>query len=178
MFQVRIKQEKNLNVLDVDVAQAKKAEGVVQEGMIGELWVTFAHIDLMVMDPLTLMSFCLTYMPASIEIVEPAELRLKRDQMTDFFNDLQSRLHQLDMAAKQVKTEVVFLRKNMNKLLTNYVIVLLKGQALTAQQLSAAIGWQQKPLEDFLDTLIDQKKIVMDGETYKIYHENGRSSKS
>ena len=172
----QIKQEKNLNVLDVDVAATKKVETVKQEGMIDELWTNFAHIEMMVNEPLTLMSFCITYMPASVEIVEPVELRMKRDEVTDFFNDLQSRLHQMDMAAKKVKTEVVFLRKSINKLLTNYVTILLKGGTLSAQQLSAAIGMQKNALEDFLDTLVDQKKVIMEGDNYRINDENGRTS--
>ena len=175
----QIKQEKNLSVLDVDIADAQKFDtNAPQEGMIEELWPTFADVRLLADNPVTLTSFCLTYMPASIEIIEPAELKINREDISYFFNDLQSRLHQLDMAAKKVKTEVVFLRKNMNKLLTNYVLILLKGQELTAEQLSKAIGLQQGVLEEFLDSLVDQKKIQMDGEKYKIHHENGRTSQS
>lgn len=175
----QIKQEGNLSVLGIDIAETKRMDtGAKQEGMIEEVWTTFAHVEMMANNPVTLMSFCLTYMPASIEIVEPAELRMERDDVTSFFNDLQSRLHQIDMAAKKVKMEVIFLKKNMNKLLTNYVIILLKGQELTAEQLGKAIGLQQTVLEEFLDMLVDQKKIIMDGNKYKIHNENGRTSQS
>jgi hypothetical protein len=107
-------------------------------------------------------------MPSSIEIIEPEHLHVDSRKFTAFFNDLQARLHQLDMVTKQTKTEVLFLRKNLNGLLKNYVTLLLKKQSLRADQLSVLTGVSQPIMEEFLDTLIEKKQIVMDGELYKV----------
>jgi len=169
----QIKQEKNLQVSDVVISEAQRMNtGATKEGMMQEVWTAFADVDFMINDPVTLTAFCLQYMPASIEIIEPAEMKLTSNQTTTFFNDLQSRLHQLDMAAKKVKTEVIFLRKSINKLLTNYVRVLLGNRSLDADQLSTMIGMNKEALEDFLDNLIDNGKITMEGDLYKVKHEN------
>lgn len=169
----KIRKEKDIEVLRDELAAIKKLDTKAdQPGMIQELWSTFAELDMLVRGPMALTYFCFDYMPASIEIVEPAQVSYKRDDLTEFFNNLQSRLHQLDMLAKQLRTEVLFLRKSTKSLLRNYVTLLLTKKKLTAQQLSSLTGVDQQGIEDFLDTLIDEGRLRMEGELYTLKDEN------
>ncbi len=163
----KLKKEVDIEVVEAKVAEVKHMEtGAKQEEMIKDLWATFAEVEMVVRGPMTLTYFCLNYMPASLEILGPENVKYTGDELTEFFNDLQARLHQVDMIAKQMKTEVMFLRKTMHGLLKNYITVLLSKGALTAEQLSELTGVSKDFLEDFLDVLIDEGKISMEGENY------------
>lgn len=165
----KIKNEDSIQVIDVQVAETKQMEtGAKQEEMIKEMWATFAELDMLVKDPMTLTYFCFDYMPSSIEIVEPEKLSYGNNDLTEFFNDLQARLHKLDMMAKQMKSELVFLRKGMHTILKNYIKVLLHGQKLTAEQLCGLTGVEKERLEEFLDQLVDEGKVSMEGKTYTL----------
>ncbi|MBI4153323.1 hypothetical protein HY497_02270, partial [Candidatus Woesearchaeota archaeon] len=154
-----------------EIAEAKKTEtGVQEEGMVKELWGTFAELEFWVKEPVQLTLFCLNYMPSSVEIIEPEVLRWKSQDITKFFNDLQGRLHQLDMVAKQNKSEILLLRKGVNTLLKNYVMLLLRKRSdgMNSEQLSHFTGLEKSRMEDFLDTLVDTGAIEMEGELYRV----------
>ncbi len=164
-----IRAENHLHLVSEEVAETKKKEiGAEDEDMMKDLWTTFAELEFWVKEPIQLTHFCLNYMPSSVEIIEPEELRLRSRDITKFFNDLQGRLHQIDMVAKQSKSEILFLRKAVNTLLKNYVMLLLRKQELTAEQLSKFTGVDRARIEDFLDTLIDKGEIEMNDELYRV----------
>ena len=139
--------------MQVDIAKLKKQDDQ-------ELWMTFAEVEVKTekLDHLT--SFSFDYMPSLIEILEPAELALKDAEVSSFLNDLQAKLHQVDMVAKQLRLENDFLKKNTRNLLRNYLTILLrKGGGMTSTQLSTLTGVEQDKLEDYLDSLIDQGQV-------------------
>lgn len=172
-----IKKEQGIIVLEEEVAALKQlATGEQDEAQMKDIWTTFAEIEMMIEKFERLTTFCIMYMPASIEIIEPEHLHMTSNKFTAFFNDLQARLHQLDMVTKQTKTEVIFLRKTLNGLLKNYVYVLLKKQPLGADQLSMLTGVSQPIIEEFLDTLLEKGQVVMDGELYKVKDNEDRKS--
>ncbi len=171
----KIKSEKEIEVIDEQIAELRKMEtGAEGDEMVKEMWATFAELDMLVKDPMTIAYFCFNYMPASLEIVEPEKIMYTNQDMTEFFNDLQARLHQLDLIAKQMKTEILFLRKSTNHLLKNYVMILLSQQALTSGQLSKLTGVGKETLEDFLDTLIDEDKVKMNKEQYVLVNKDAK----
>jgi len=94
-----------------------------------------------------------------MEIIEPKKMNLTDSNVSEFLSDLQSKLHQIDMVAKHVKMENDMLKKSINSLLKNYIVVLLRPRNLTADQLSKLTGVAQDKLEDFLDQLIDEGRI-------------------
>ncbi|MEK6950215.1 MAG: hypothetical protein AABX13_00635 [Nanoarchaeota archaeon] len=150
----QLKQDERYKITYEEFAETKPQEN-------SELWVTFAELEIQVKSIPDITSFCLDYMPSVIEILEPAEVKLSENQMTNFFNDLQAKLHQVDMVAKQVKMENDILKKSTGSLLRNYVQVLLSQRNLTSPQLSGLTGVEQDKLEDFLDKLIDEGLVDM-----------------
>ena len=148
----QLQENKHYTILHQDVAEIQKQQDQ-------ELWATFAELEVRVDALEDLTAFCFDYMPSMIEIIEPQELLLADTLISTFLNDLQARLHQIDMIAKQAKMENDILKKNTGFLLKNYLQVLLDNQNLTSEQLSKLTGVPQDQLEDFMDTLIDQGLI-------------------
>jgi len=132
------------------------------------MWTTFAELEIKTSSIENLVGFCFDFMPSIIEIISPKELPLKDNDLNMFLNDLQARLHSVDMIAKQVQIENKVMQENMAHLLKNYVTVLLKNRDLTAEELSKLTGIDSARLGDFLDQLLDQGKIDLKGEKYSL----------
>ena len=151
-YLLNLKENKKYVVLAEEVADLKKQDD-------SELWMTFAELEVETGRVEDLIDFCFDYMPSLIEILEPATLTLESQEVSSFLNDLQAKLHSVDMVAKQLKTENDSLKHNSAALLKNYVTILLRQQNLTSEQISNLTGVNQDKLEDYLDVLIDEGRI-------------------
>ena len=96
------------------------------------------------------------------------ELKLKMNDLSSMLTDLQARLHKVDMVAKSYKIENDFVKRNMNALMKNLVMLLLKSKSLNLQQLSKFTGINEKELEPFLETLIKDNKIKKEEDIYSL----------
>ena len=148
----KLKEDTTYEVLEEDFAEIKKQDDQ-------ELWATFAELEVKASSIQDLVAFCFEYMPSIIEVLEPKQINFTDSTISEFLNDLQSKLHQVDMVAKHVKMENDMLKKNMSALLKNYIVVLLRQRNLTGDQLNKLTGVAQDKLEDFLDQLIDDGRI-------------------
>lgn len=164
----KINSDKRYVLHDKHISEAvahEKEEGFFSA--VAELEISTSLLD-------NLTFFCLEYMPAQIEIMEPEELVLKDIDLTAFFNDLQAKLHSIDLVAKNVKMENDNLKKGVNNILTNYITVLLQGRTMSSEDLGRLTGVEKDRLEDFLDTLIDQGRIDLnDGKYFLVEKNNG-----
>ena len=157
----KLKKDTNFTVTSEEVAEVQKQEKQ-------EIWMTFVELEIKTASMTNLISFCFDYMPSLIEVLEPHELVSSSAMISSLFNDLQARLHQVDMVAKQLRLENEHQRKNTQDLLKNYIIVLLGSQNLTSAQLSRFTGVNIDQLEDFLDQLIDERRIDLKEGIYYI----------
>lgn len=155
----QLKQDKRFKVLHEQVAEVKKQEAQ-------ELWAVFAELEVKTEELQNLTAFCLDYMPSLIEIIEPGEITLNEVQFSEFLNDLQAKLHQIDLLAKHVKIENDHLKRNLGGLLNNYICLLLRQNNLSAAQLSQLTGAPQDQLEDYLDQMMDAGKIDLKAGIY------------
>ncbi len=124
-----------------------------------EMWATFAELEMKTPSLKHLIDFCFNYMPSMIEIISPTEVKFNDSNASEFLSDLQAKLHQVDMVAKQFQAENQFLTRSLGSLLKNYVTLILSRQNLTSEQISLLTGVNKDKLEDFLDQLIDEGKI-------------------
>lgn len=159
-----LKKDKKYTLLSEDIAEIQKQEGQ-------QLWMVFAELEIKTASVQDIISFCFDYMPSLIEILEPSEMQLQSQTVSSLLNDLQARLHQVDMVAKQLRLQNEHLQKNTQDLLKNYLLVLLGSQNFTAAQLSRLTGVNVDQLEDFLDQLIDQKKVDLKEGIYYLREE-------
>jgi len=80
------------------------------------LFTTFAEIEIEVKDFYKLIELVFIYMPSSIEIFEPSEIRLKLDDSNMIINSLAARLHKYDAVAKRINMEKLILEKQVQEL--------------------------------------------------------------
>ena len=165
----KLKTNKQYTLLSEEFAEVKKEDEQ-------ELWLTFAELEVETNEIQDLIAFCFDYMPSSIEIIRPKDFQFKDNDVSQFLNDLQAKLHHVDMVVKQVKMQHDQAKKNLGALLKNYITVLLRKGNLTGQQLSNLTGISKDTMEDFLDQLIDEGKIDLDNDTYHIKKEELKSS--
>ncbi|MBS3096203.1 hypothetical protein J4480_02075 [Candidatus Woesearchaeota archaeon] len=152
-----IKEDSDLVVLNEDYSDAKEQ---------GKLWSKFVELEIVIKGTKKLISFCFEYMPSSIEVVKPEHLIMANSELSNFLNDLQARLHSVDMAVKNMKAENDFLRHNMNAVLHNAIMICLKVSKLSLEQLSHITGVDKKELEIFVDGMLKENKIKKENELY------------
>jgi len=150
----KLKQNSRYQVVKEDLAELKQHEE-------SELWMAFAELEIKTTGVAEIIDFCFDYMPSMIEIIEPEQLQLDSLAVSSFLNDLQAKLHGVDMLAKQMKMENQLTNNSLAKLLNNYIVVLLRENNLTSEQLNKLTGMNKDVLEDYLDKMIDQGKIDM-----------------
>ncbi|MFC1801098.1 hypothetical protein ACFLZB_01430 [Nanoarchaeota archaeon] len=165
----KIKKEEELIVIKEDVAEAKEQKtGVKEKGLIEEMWVTFAELEMLFKTPVALTYFCFDYMPSLIEILAPDKLSFDAVELSSFFNDLQAKLLQVNMVVKQLQNQTVFLNQNLKTLLENFLKSILKdGKEFTSEDLVKVMGVGKNVLEDLLDVWVDEGKVEMNGDKYK-----------
>ncbi len=156
-----IKKNKDIDILEADMGEAKELED--NKGF----FVSFIEIEMLARNIPTMIAFCFDYMPSSIEIIEPKELKMKDKEITDIMNDLQGKLHKMDMAAKQINSENQILKKNIYFMATNLVANLMKMGVKNLKDLTRLSGMDEKGMKEFLEKLIKQKFVAKEGEEYK-----------
>lgn len=134
----------------------------------GELWSKFVELDLVIKGTTKLIGFCFEYMPSSIEVEKPEQLKLESHELSGILNDLQARLHSVDRIVKEFKGENEFLRGNMNALLHNAVLICLRVSKLTLEQLSQVTGVDIKEIEIFVEKLLKENKIKKENDLYML----------
>ena len=168
----KLKENSRYQVVKEDLAELKQHED-------SELWMAFAELEIRTAGVGEIIDFCFDYMPSLIEIIEPEELQLDSLVVSSVSNDLQAKLHGVDMLAKQMKMENQLTNNSLARLLNNYIKVLLQDHNLSSEQLSKLTGMNLEVLEDYLDKMIDEGKIDMKEGIYFLKEakiENGRNS--
>ena len=154
-----IKEDPELVVLNEDYSEMKEQ---------GNLWSKFVELDLVIKGTKKLTSFCFEYMPSSLEVVKPEHLIMTNSELSNFLNDLQARLHNVDMIVKQLKAENDFIRQNMHAVIHNTILICLKVAKLSMEQLSNVTGIERKELEAFVEKLVKENKIKKEDDLYTL----------
>ena len=155
----KIKKDSELIVMNADFSEAAEKKG---------LWAVFVELDMVVKGIQKLIGFCFDYMPSSIEITKPEAFAVKKSTVENFINDLQARLHNVDMVVKRQKNENTFLKKNLVKAVSNTILLSLATGGMTMENLSRATGIAEKELKVFLDDLIREDKIKKEDDMYSL----------
>ena len=146
----KIKKNKNHVILSEDPQPAEEKEG---------FFSAFTELEMLVKSPSDLLSFCFDYMPASVEIMEPENMRMKSTDLSDFINDLQARLHSLNTAMIQNKDKNKLYIQNTAVLLRNFLIVLLSYNTLSLEEIVPYMGIKKEGIQRVLAILIKEGKI-------------------
>lgn len=99
-----------------EVIKAEAFDSVELKDKMAGFWSIFSEIELKFEDINSITIFCFEYMPSSIEILEPEEIKFQSGEITGFLNDLLARLHEYDMVVKNLQAEnMVMKKKQENK---------------------------------------------------------------
>ena len=153
-----IKQNPNFEVIKDHVAESKE----VDDGM----WSTFAELEMLFKDVSILIGFCFDYMPSSVEIIAPETISFKRNALSNTINDLQAKLHDVDMKVKQLNNQNQFLKANLNTSLKNLILLLINSRPLNLKELENFTGLEEKGLEPLLKDLVKDNLIKLEDNKY------------
>jgi len=156
----KVKENQDNSVLNEKFAEIKP-EGKTMFSTFVELELVFKGIG-----PLT--GFCFDFMPSSIDIEKPEQLIVKNRDISNIFNDLQSKLHNVDMVAKTLRAERDFLKRNLNTMISNLITVLIKLNKNTLEDLSKFTGINDEELQKHLEKLIEEGKIKKEEDIYQL----------
>lgn len=156
-YVTHLKDDKTVHIHKEDYASAEKR---------GELYATFVEIDMTFKDVYHLIAFCFDAMPGSVEILEPLELKMPAKDFEGLINDLQARLHSVDMALKNLKATNQVIDMNAVNVLHNLIIYACKQTPKTAEELAAIAGLPADKIPPFLEKLVMDNRIKKSGTTY------------
>ena len=153
----KIEKDKSFTVLKKDFNEPVPHE---------DLFSTFVEMEMLLEDSMTLLSFCFDYMPSSVEIMAPTKVIYESFDLTNFLNDMQARLHAVNLGISNYKGTNENLIKNTTILMKNFIVMILKEKEKTAKEISEITGIKDKQMEILLDALLKEKIIVKKGEKY------------
>jgi hypothetical protein len=133
----------------------------------GELFSTFAEIEFRADNLDVVASFCFDFLPSSLEILEPEEIKVDLQDISKIMNDVLSRIHSADHIVKTLKFQNSALQKNASLLLRNMIIVSLKSKEKDLEKLSKATGIPPEQLKPFVEGLIQEGFITDESGIYK-----------
>ncbi len=147
----KAKENPEISILDEKYAEIKPQEKT--------MFSTFVELEMVVKGITELTGFCFDFMPSSLEIEKPEQFVLKNRDISNILNDLQARLHKVDMIAKTSAAERDFLKRNLNTMLSNIITILIKLNKNTLEGISKFSGINQEEMEKHLEKLIKEGKI-------------------
>ena len=104
---VRMGSEKGMKILKKDYHKAKKIENTEN------LYTAFAEVEAEFENSEKLFAVIFNYMPANIEIIEPANFKLKNFELNTLANFILGKLHNYDEIAKRIIVERDILIKTL-----------------------------------------------------------------
>jgi len=155
----KIKNDENLVVLAEDFSDAAEQKG---------LYSIFVELEMIIKGVSNLVGFCFDYMPSSVEIIKPDHLSMTNLDISNIINDLQAKLHNVDMVTKQLRSENDLLKKNLHASLTNTVKILLNMREMSHKELSSFMGLPADEARELLDKLAEQNHIKKEGDLFRL----------
>jgi hypothetical protein len=132
-----------------------------------KIWSTFYEADILVSNFEKLNLLCFNLSPASIEIIEPEQMDFTQKKLTNLYNDVISKIHEISMAMKGLNSENDLLKVNINRLIRNCIILSLT-EPRTIDEISLKAGIDAANLKTFLDAMIKEKTIILEDTKYRV----------
>ncbi|RME78225.1 hypothetical protein D6774_01700 [Candidatus Woesearchaeota archaeon] len=139
----------------LDVVSESVAEAEPQD----KLFSTFADVQVWVKSFAHLIEFLFNYMPSSIEVIEPSELTLKREDVGNLLTEISGRLHQTDATVKELRARNQVIDKNTRTIIQNFITRVLETGAKSVEELAKATGIPKENVQAYLDVMA-QKGLV------------------
>lgn len=156
----KLKQEKELSIVKTEIFDAEEKD---------KLFSAFTELEIIFKDVSFLLDFSFEYMPSSIEILEPVSFQYQSNEFSGVLNDLLARLHNSDMALKNINAENKLLRGNFSKLLQNAITVILATRKeVGLDTISRLVGIPTETLEPFTKALVEKGLLTLNENKYSL----------
>ena len=141
----------DIEVVDSDLGEPEEVQG--------DLHGCFWDADLLVKKLDTLSWLCFNFMPASIEVKEPSKLSMTDKNFSDFMNDLLASMHESNQKFIETTNMNKHLQRNINAILRNAILVALREDTLSSDEIGKLIGISGDQIIPVLDALIKENRI-------------------
>lgn len=156
----RLNKDNKIEFIDKEYAEPKKLED-------SNIYTVFVEMEVLMKDVQKVIEFCFDSMPSSVEIIDPTQIVLKNDAFNGLLNDLQARLHKMDMRLKNLSQENKVLKRNSSLLVQNSIFLALDKKK-KLKELSEVTKIPEKELKKFLDMLVKADKIKFEKNYYSL----------
>jgi len=157
---VTIKTDERIVSLNEEYADAIEHD----DGMFS----AFVEMEALVRDAETLTWIAINFMPASIELLEPAEMHLGGATVTNWYNDLLSKLHEVSNVLREERNVNAHLTEALNALIKNAVLLAVRDGPKSGKEIAATTGVQEEQLEPFLKHLVEKGRLAEKGKKYAL----------
>ena len=115
--------DKTLSLVKENLSKSKNLSVVKSEIFQGEplkdhenMFTGFIETDIKVKDLDKLIGFCFDFMPSSVEVLDPDNVGMKSTDINNMLNDLLAKMHQYDMAMKNMYAQNILLKRRVDEL--------------------------------------------------------------
>lgn len=129
-FVDHLKADKGLEIVKAEFAEAEPQ---------GKLFSTFVELEIWLKSWSKLIEFCFDAMPSSVEIIEPNRFVMDSGTLSGLLNDLQAKMHAIDMKLKETTAENKMLNMNAKRLLKNFMAY-AAGEGKTPEEVAKKVG--------------------------------------
>ncbi|MBW3013383.1 hypothetical protein KY340_04230 [Candidatus Woesearchaeota archaeon] len=147
----KCKNLKDIKFYDAEIFPIKEQKG--------GLFSSFAEIMLLFKKRDPLLDFMYTFLPSSIEVIEPESVTLTNAFLSNWFNEFQARLHATDRIAKEGNAYKALFSKNQMAIIRYNILSHLSTQPETKKHLHKLIGVDEKSFNDFIAVLQKRGEI-------------------
>jgi len=152
------------NLVDDEVIEYEIVEAIPQ----GKLFSTFVDMQILFRSKMALMAFSFDFMPSSVEVIEPEKFEMDNDNFSSWLNELQAKLHQITMGAREKTLISEQIQKELDNVIRYNMISHLSDKPLTKESLRSKVGLDEKGFERFLSLLIQRGDIIQEGDLLKV----------
>jgi len=146
-------------VKELDYTVLVKGE-VFEPNEVEKLWSTFAEMEIIFKNKEKLFDFCYTFLPSSIEIIEPDSLELTNDEMTAWLNEFAGRLHATDKLAKESNALKQLMTKRQAQIIRYNMLSHLLDKELSSKELQKRVGIDDNSFKQYLKILVSRGEII------------------
>jgi hypothetical protein len=146
-----IKKDHRIIMLSADREEAVEHD----DGMCS----AFCETEMLVKDLETFTWLCINFSPAGIEILEPDELRVESRDITNWLNDLLSKIHEIGTNIRASQSASTHLTIALNELIKNAILLALKTGPKSEAELAKETGIADEQLAPFLAHMLEKERI-------------------
>jgi hypothetical protein len=154
-----IKKNNAYKILDEQLFDAEKQE---KTGM----YSGFVDLRIETKSFNEVVGFCFDYMPSSVEIIEPNEITMKNRELSGFLNELQAKLHNIEMNLKNLSAEKDILHKKFVQLIRYVLLYHVQEKAMDVSELAKATGVGDEVIVKYLDVLVKKGELKKEKDKY------------